>query len=110
RAHRCLHVPVPRPPGGPLVPYTTLFRSSADAEAESAKPEAPKATPADILGLKVTEVAEAARGKLDTKGGVQVAEVAGPAAAAGLDRKSTGLNSSHVKISDAVFCLKYKKR
>jgi serine protease Do len=57
---------------------------SADAEAESAKPEAPKATPADILGLKVTEVAEAARGKLDTKGGVQVAEVAGPAAAAGL--------------------------
>src|SRR5690606_40135309 len=30
-------------------------------------------------------------------------------AAAGLDRKSTRLNSSHVKISYAVFCLKKKK-
>src|SRR5690606_41870231 len=29
--------------------------------------------------------------------------------AAGLDRKSTRLNSSHVKISYAVFCLKKKK-
>src|SRR5690606_41510656 len=28
----------------------------------------------------------------------------------GLDRKSTRLNSSHVKISYAVFCLKKKKR
>src|SRR5690606_41688940 len=37
-----------------------------------------------------------------------------PAAAGGhgdvLDRKSTRLNSSHVKISYAVFCLKKKKR
>src|SRR5690606_41129009 len=30
--------------------------------------------------------------------------------AAGVDRKSTRLNSSHVKISYAVFCLKKKKR
>src|SRR5690606_41200109 len=30
--------------------------------------------------------------------------------AAGIDRKSTRLNSSHVKISYAVFCLKKKKR
>src|SRR5690606_31792128 len=29
--------------------------------------------------------------------------------AAGIDRKSTRLNSSHVKISYAVFCLKKKK-
>src|SRR5690606_41192990 len=29
---------------------------------------------------------------------------------AGLDRKSTRLNSSHVKISYAVFCLKKKKK
>src|SRR5690606_40847993 len=32
----------------------------------------------------------------------------GPGAAASLDRKSTRLNSSHVKISYAVFCLKKK--
>src|SRR5690606_39759941 len=31
------------------------------------------------------------------------------AGSAGLDRKSTRLNSSHVKISYAVFCLKKKK-
>src|SRR5690606_4869450 len=33
-----------------------------------------------------------------------------PAAAISKDRKSTRLNSSHVKISYAVFCLKKKKR
>src|SRR5690606_39968216 len=33
-----------------------------------------------------------------------------PAAAAAPDRKSTRLNSSHVKISYAVFCLKKKTR
>src|SRR5690606_39612713 len=33
----------------------------------------------------------------------------GSAAVAGEDRKSTRLNSSHVKISYAVFCLKKKK-
>src|SRR5690606_40162391 len=33
-----------------------------------------------------------------------------PAAGPGLDRKSTRLNSSHVKISYAVFCLKKKKQ
>src|SRR3712207_8965867 len=36
-----------------------------------------------------------------------IAEVA---AAAGADRKSTRLNSSHANISYAVFCLKKKKR
>src|SRR5690606_39478156 len=33
-----------------------------------------------------------------------------PAALEDVDRKSTRLNSSHVKISYAVFCLKKKKR
>src|SRR5690349_23404163 len=37
------------------------------------------------------------------------AEIAAAAAAA-LDRKSTRLNSSHVEISYAVFCLKKKKK
>src|SRR5579883_3541426 len=34
----------------------------------------------------------------------------GTARAGGADRKSTRLNSSHVKISYAVFCLKKKKK
>src|SRR3989442_2099607 len=33
-----------------------------------------------------------------------------PAAGGALDRKSTRLNSSHVRISYAVFCLKKKKK
>src|SRR5436309_8287595 len=33
-----------------------------------------------------------------------------PKAPSGIDRKSTRLNSSHVKISYAVFCLKKKKK
>src|SRR5215475_2364498 len=39
-------------------------------------------------------------------GTTRFAEIAGP----GKDRKSTRLNSSHVKISYAVFCLKKKKK
>src|SRR5690606_41295857 len=46
--------------------------------------EQPKAEAADVLGLKVIEVSDAVREKLDIKGGVQVAQVEEPAATAGL--------------------------
>src|SRR5690606_40101359 len=43
--------------------------------------------------------------------GVELSRVQSPARAASeRDRKSTRLNSSHVKISYAVFCLKKKKK
>src|SRR5207302_7489854 len=48
-----------------------------------------------------------------TKGFERVLEINGvgyKAALSGRDRKSTRLNSSHVKISYAVFCLKKKKK
>src|SRR3546814_439677 len=57
---------------------------TAKTEGDTAKPAAPKAAAADALGLKVSEVDEAARGKLDIKGGVQVVQAEGPAAVAGL--------------------------
>src|SRR5690554_6982991 len=50
--------------------------------------------------------------KLLTFGGAYSNHIAAVAAAGrnyGLDRKSTRLNSSHVRISYAVFCLKKKK-
>src|SRR5207253_10840090 len=51
---------------------------------------------------------------LVTRGGRRVALIEplphGVHRAGGLDRKSTRLNSSHVAISYAVFCLKKKKR
>lgn len=58
--------------------------AAAESESESAEPAAPAASPTDMLGLKVTEVNEAVRSKLNIKGGVQVADAEGPAAAAGL--------------------------
>src|SRR3989442_6482224 len=74
-----------RPPRSTLFPYTTLFRS--------ASLEAPRA-----MGLGAIAAA-GARPRL---------RLHLPARAAA-DRKSTRLNSSHVRISYAVFCLKKKK-
>src|SRR3989442_10005756 len=70
-----------RPPRSTLFPYTTLFRSG------------PCIVHTDDLG--------AGRLVLGVGDGRAVAS-------ARLDRKSTRLNSSHVRISYAVFCLKKK--
>src|SRR2546426_12624068 len=81
-----------RPPRSTLFPYTTLFRSSGP-------------------GLSLSEhrrVHRARRGHArllapPPRPGEQVGR-------ARRDRKSTRLNSSHLVISYAVFCLKKKKR
>src|SRR5437868_13268074 len=74
-----------RPPRSTLFPYTTLFRSD--------------------------------RRRVDRLPGVDDPQRSGPGRAGsepqrrrGEDRKSTRLNSSHVSISYAVFCLKKKKK
>src|SRR5207302_11338438 len=75
-----------RPPRSTLFPYTTLFRSCLPALSErSGQRELPQATPGPAGGQAL-------------------------AVASAEDRKSTRLNSSHVKISYAVFCLKKKKK
>src|SRR3989454_4985111 len=80
-----------RPPRSTLFPYTTLFRSSAGVEhAEQGRDPAEGGAVAD------------ARGHRDHGHGDEPAHDAG-------DRKSTRLNSSHLVISYAVFCLKKKK-
>src|SRR5690349_22775920 len=76
-----------RPPSSTLFPYTTLFRSIFQN---------------DALRLRIFDPYFRDRGfrpNLDTRlpGGRR-------------DRKSTRLNSSHVEISYAVFCLKKKKK
>src|SRR5436853_5405445 len=72
-----------RPPRSTLFPYTTLFRS--------------------VVGVDVVDVLQP---REDAAAGPEVqvrqADVAE-------DRKSTRLNSSHLGISYAVFCLKKKK-
>src|SRR2546426_8476062 len=84
-----------RPPRSTLFPYTTLFRSERVRLPRGAPDRHP-----------VRQVAPA-------RGGAQGAERrAGEAEGREeiRDRKSTRLNSSHLVISYAVFCLKKKNR
>src|SRR5256885_7206157 len=80
-----------RPPRSTLFPYTTLFRSHLAALPAGA---AAAALPA----------AESAGPRPKPNEHVITAPMVGT-----LDRKSTRLNSSHLVISYAVFCLKKKK-
>src|SRR2546426_9262983 len=74
-----------RPPRSTLFPYTTLFRSAGHV------------TPRETLDDS---------GPRRRGGSVRVPVVRASAP----DRKSTRLNSSHLVISYAVFCLKKKKK
>src|SRR5256885_11201733 len=78
-----------RPPRSTLFPYTTLFRS----------------VPVHPLDAKGKEPINLAKGVFPVAGGA----VSQQALTGARDRKSTRLNSSHLVISYAVFCLKKKK-
>src|SRR5690349_24144244 len=86
-----------RPPRSTLFPYTTLFRSldALDRIMEGDKPGFIYARDAHPNARHLA---------------AQVAELEWADWAVITDRKSTRLNSSHVKISYAVFCLKKKKK
>src|SRR5690242_20794285 len=85
-----------RPPRSTLFPYTTLFRSPAGGRA------------ARVAVADATLWQQACQGTPESA----VLEAAGfvPGIEAAEDRKSTRLNSSHMSISYAVFCLKKKKK
>src|SRR5256885_12881660 len=90
-----------RPPRSTLFPYTTLFRSHA-AAAVAGGQDHPRGSHRTQPGAARAVVAAGRRGRCRWP--------AGPAADPGhRDRKSTRLNSSHLVISYAVFCLKKKK-
>src|SRR5690349_23343302 len=86
-----------RPPCSTLFPYTTLFRSRRRVLSAvlGAIPESRDARPRPT----------ACRARGVGRAGVLCTGEKSPC----LDRKSTRLNSSHVEISYAVFCLKKKK-
>src|SRR5690554_7413091 len=89
---------IPRPPRSTLFPYTTLFRSELKAgdELEIMPPH----------GRFFCEIE-----KKKNKRYVAFAAGSGITPILSIvktDRKSTRLNSSHVRISYAVFCLKKK--
>src|SRR5690349_24880055 len=88
------------PPNSTLFPYTTLFRSQRLGQTDES-PDAEQASQCgheqeDILPRpgEQDDLADARREDRDRHE---------------QDRKSTRLNSSHVEISYAVFCLKKKK-
>src|SRR5437660_6230123 len=88
---------IPRPPRSTLFPYTTLFRSHPGAMLTAAH--------------RLHAVENPARAFCHRRGNRQHGGLAGVRRKlVHQDRKSTRLNSSHVAISYAVFCLKKKKK
>src|SRR3989442_5391118 len=94
-----------RPPRSTLFPYTTLFRSPLGRRRSQCLGEnlEERQFDGDLAGLGGKHRAAHA----DEIPEVEVLEDF--IGVRGTDRKSTRLNSSHVRISDAVFCLKKKK-
>src|SRR5690349_24030994 len=95
-----------RPPPRPtLFPYTTLFRSRADFRLSEMKSGAKLffTETENRLGEPVIYWMRAS----DTAGNLVITME--NLSSVKKDRKSTRLNSSHVEISYAVFCLKKKK-
>src|SRR5690349_24208690 len=81
-----------RPPRSTLFPYTTLFRSLSERVIYR------ELFPKGLTLLDLKQIGDAG-----------IAHIAARQELREIDRKSTRLNSSHVEISYAVFCLKKKK-
>src|SRR5204863_7147782 len=93
-----------QPPTSKLFPYTTLFRSTYLNSLQAMftqlclrQTQISKMREVDACGSKSAIPAAASRPKTSRKFSNRI------------DRKSTRLNSSHVEISYAVFCMKKKK-
>src|SRR5690554_7349966 len=89
-----------RPPRSTLFPYTTLFRSGHDAIGRA---QTGTGKTAAFLISTITQLLETPPPDERYMGEPRALIIAP-------DRKSTRLNSSHVRISYAVFCLKKKKK
>src|SRR5690349_23442686 len=99
-----------RPPRSTLFPYTTLFRS---VQAKKGKVAACAAN--GLADEVVKNLGTYAAQKIANLNGLIAqdnAQIKGIETAIGNsgDRKSTRLNSNHVEISYAVFCLKKKNK
>src|SRR5699024_12651829 len=94
---------LPRPPTHTLFPYTTLFRSKVQKQTSDMQ----KA----MMGMHAQftlsdDTIEKAVAKTPAGVGAHIHVAEGISE----DRKSTRLNSSHVSISYAVFCLKKNRK
>src|SRR5690606_41677226 len=100
---RCMSFSViRRPPTPPLFPYTTLFRSVYVRRSTVMNPNSlNKGVGAMVTRQELEGQWNQVKGKIQKQWGELTEDE---------DRKSTRLNSSHVKSSYAVFCLKKKKK
>src|SRR2546426_6734439 len=96
-----------RPPRSTLFPYTTLFRSEAVTILERLHPDSGALDGRAGYYNWLTN-AYHLLGQHDRE--LDAAQRARRRFPRNLDRKSTRLNSSHLVISYAVFCLKKKKK
>src|SRR5690606_41995781 len=94
-----------RPPHATPFPYTTLFRSEAVAAA-TAEPAAHWSVRLAALALPAEAADPGVQMRLLSEVEASLLRLVHER----VDRKSTRLNSSHVKISYAVFCLKTKRK
>src|SRR5256885_10493297 len=92
-----------RPPRSTLFPYTTLFRSLLVDIRGNMSTAADLVNQAESIRLQLSQLKA-------TIGDGEAGKAIAASAAELEDRKSTRLNSSHLVISYAVFCLKKKKK
>src|SRR5690349_22711462 len=98
-----------RPPRSTLFPYTTLFRSSSVKWPALGVQEFLELSPAGVLVHASRGPGQEIRVRPTEAVWQQLDRLRQSLRAKFPDRKSTRLNSSHVEISYAVFCLKKKK-
>src|SRR5207249_9831406 len=96
---------LPPPPSSTLFPYTTLFRSLANFLMQKAVTDVLEHEKA-IYHIGTTYTTNMRFWEFNEEFKTRLKNTK----AQGIDRKSTRLNSSHVSISYAVFCLKKKKK
>src|SRR5690606_41134389 len=94
-------------PRSTLYPYTTLFRSQVQIGKQQVF--SPAAAAPRLQHFRQKGPGEKQKDR-ESDGQGAAAEGGGQHQGEGGDRKSTRLNSSHVKISYAVFCLKKKTK
>src|SRR2546426_3574688 len=98
-----------RPPRSTLFPYTTLSRSPFDRV--NTGDNTPAVIHVDIVpGATLGIMVMAKGGGCENRSKYKMLTPAEGLAGVKEDRKSTRLNSSHLVISYAVFCLKKKKK
>src|SRR5207253_9580326 len=101
----CFFLRIRRPPRSTLFPYTTLFRSAVDRSSTLIVPAAARVATSWLRRTTTVYSPVVASWVANDSSPTLANAMSAPPVE---DRKSTRLNSSHVAISYAVFCLQKK--